>query len=234
MKRGTSSCFTSFDLPAARYRVAINVYQTSADATAGSQGHLKVVDFSLPATGDVLTVPLAAADDVCDAGGNASACPSASRDVACNLSQQFSWHWDGGLVAYSDTVQLDPNASYTRTRTKSDTHATTTCTVSIPRCSRDARVVTTFDIARAFDDPDVKAALAMSGTLVYGIDPRAYDGSIVIVSNTKGTIGIGADCDPAAGNQFCTRVVPPGVAALRLLLVRLDNQSLKSTECAVL
>jgi hypothetical protein len=244
--RTTYSCVRSAVLPAGKYRVAVNVYDSNDAAALDQPGHLKVVDFALPVMGDVLTVSLGTPDNFCESapGANAEPCgPSASREVACNNTQLVEWRWEGGLGARYDSSRLDPPADYTRTRTFTlvNPPSNASCMASVPRCSYDARVVTTSDVVAAFNDPDVVAALAKPGMLVYGTDARAYDGSILLVTrtppaeaNTGGSFGIGPTCVPNANTGLCARAVPDGLVKLQQVLTRLDTQMEATPACAAL
>ncbi len=239
--RGTYRCLMSQPLPAGRYRLAVNVYDTAADAMTATAGRLITVDFELSANNNVLMVSLSAAADRCDANPTVATpvcTATASREIACDFPGALKWFPDGGFRAYADSSDLMTPARYTRTRRFVDPVGTTTtpvsCTTNIPRCSLDARVATTGDIAAALGHPDVKAAFARGGMLVYGHDSRPVDGSILIVQKDGGSFGIGGPCDPATDLSFCARSVPPGLMELLRVLTDVDSQQQATPPCGSL
>jgi hypothetical protein len=55
---GGVSCIRTTDLSSGRYRISVPVYASAADASTGIGGRVVTRDFDLPATGDVVDVPL--------------------------------------------------------------------------------------------------------------------------------------------------------------------------------
>jgi hypothetical protein len=92
----------------------------------------------------------------------------------------------------------------------------------IPRCSGDARVVTTSDLTRALLAPSVAAAFA-TPTPVFGEDARPVDGAILVIRRADGkSIGVGGRC--RAGSSLCARPLTDELAALPELFSRLQSQ----------
>jgi len=238
--RGTYQCVTSEALPAARYRLAIDVYDTQDGATARAAGRLVTVDFVLPATDDRVVVDLAGPEDLCDDDPTAPApacAETASREVPCDLAAGVNWFANGGLALFSDWSALAPPSTFTRVRTfygpQATPASTATCMADVPRCSRDARVVTTADVTAALAHPDVKAALQVPGQLVYGLDSRPSDGAVLVVEAGAGSFAVGGPCQPGT-TDFCARALPPGLAALARSLTGLDEQQMRAPACAAL
>ncbi len=228
--RGTFSCVRSRALPAGRYRIALEVYDTAEAAASGVGGRTVARDFDLPAASDAFDVSLAAQPgDTCDPGTGASgpACTGAeAHDVACDLPTGFDYASDGGLSLWTDASHVTPAATYTRVTTHYDGTPDVTCTAPIPRCSRDARVVTTGDLTRALTNPAAASAFA-ANMPVFGSDYRPADGSILVVSRPDGTsVGIGGRCDS------CPRPLPAALAELATVIVRFDQQMRATPTCA--
>ena len=230
-------CVRSRVLPAGHYRVAVRVFD-DMDAAAGNVGGRVVTrDFSLP--GVAVDVPLAInALDACDAAPAASppTCTGTeAHDVPCSLGEALTFAWEGGLSFYGDASRLIPPATYERTRTffMGTPMPDVTCAAPIPRCARDSRVVTTSDITRALNPPDVLAAYG-SNTPVYGYDARANDGAVLILRRPDGTsLAIGSmcvGCSPAS----IARPLTPGLSSAVLWFATLDRQMLNTPTCVVL
>ncbi|MEA2696812.1 MAG: hypothetical protein QOI66_1083 [Myxococcales bacterium] len=229
------SCVRTQTPPAGRYRVAIRIYAT-ADAAAGMVGgQIVTLDFQLPADQGVVDVPLVA-DQPCDAtpDGDAPACTGAqAHDVACALPQPFDFATEGGLALSRDSASVAPPARYTRTRTFVDpAMPARTCDAPIPRCSRDARVVTTGDLTAALNAPGVQASFTKELS-VFGYDSRANDGGILILRRPDGTVlGIGEDCSLTVTG--CNKPIPAPLAQLSFVMARFDQQMRLTPECAAL
>ena len=104
-----------------------------------------------------------------------------------------------------------------------------TCMTVVPRCTRDSRVVTTADITRVVNDPNVLAAYG-AGTPVYGDDARVYDGAVLILRRPNGTsLAIGSMCSAPCS---VTNPLTPALSAAGLVLRDLDQQMLNTTACA--
>jgi len=238
----THQCVAREALPAAHYRIAVDVYDDAQQAATGGPGRLVVVDFTLPMADDKLVVDLGTVAAACDASPDSPAgtCRAgAMRETPCDLATSLSWAWPGGLALSTDEVTLAPPNVYTRTRTFSSfstaAGATASCTARLARCSLDARVPTTADLAAALLDADVVAAFSKSGMLVYGEDARAYDGTVLWVSQGAGSFVVGPACDPASAvSGLCQRSVPPGLAQLQRVISAIDSQLRGTPDCAAL
>ena len=231
------SCVRSRVLPAGDYRVAVRVFD-DVDAAAGNVGGRVVTrDFSLPSA--AVDVPLAiTALDTCDATPSASAptCTgSEAHDAPCSLGEALAFAWEGGLSFYGEASQLIPPATYERRRTfyMGTPMPDVTCAAPIPRCTRDSRVVTTSDITRAVNHPDVLAAYG-NNTPVYGYDARANDGAVLVLRRPDGTsLAIGSvcvGCSPAS----IARPLTPGLSSAVLWFATLDRQMLNTPTCLAL
>jgi len=225
------TCASGGDLPAGRYRFSITVYDSAAGALARSGPRVVSRDFSLPAPNGIVDVPLApSADDVCDPTPDAAVptCTGAeAHDVPCALATGLTFALVGGLSSYDDSDAIAPPNTFTLTRSYADqTKAPITCAPKIPRCSRDARVVTTGDITRALAQPGVKSAFGPN-TPVFGSDPRDADGDIMVVTAPDGTsVGIGGPC------VSCARPSTPALGALEQTLETLSEQQHADPSCA--
>jgi hypothetical protein len=230
--RGSYACARSHPLPAGRYRVAVDVYDTAADAQAGVNGRVVTRDFELPAPGGVVDVPLApSATDVCDATPAASVpvCAGAeAHDVPCALDTGLDFAWVGGLALASDASTIASPGTYTLKRTFADGTPPASCMVAIPRCARDARVVTTGDLERALAQPGVAAAFAGT-TPVYGSDTRPSDGSVLMLTRPDGrSVALGGAC------TGCPHPVTPALSTLESALLDLSWQMRGMPACAAL
>ncbi|HEX4404012.1 MAG TPA: hypothetical protein VH560_04240 [Polyangia bacterium] len=224
-------CVSGGNVPAGRYRFSITVYDSAADALARTGPRVVSQDFSLPAPNGVVDVVLApSADDVCDPTPDvpvASCTGAEAHDVPCSLATGLSFAYVGGLSAFDDGDAIAPPNAFTLTRTYADrTKTPLTCAPKIPRCSRDARVVTTGDVTRALALPGVKSSFGPS-TPVFGTDARESDGSIMIVTAPDGTsVGLGGPC------PSCARPTTAGLNALRATLGTLSEQQRADVSCA--
>ena len=231
----SGQCVTNRDLPAGRYRVSIWVYETADGALARTEPRVVSRDFELPAPNGIVDVPLApAADDVCDPTPTADVpvCTGhEEHDQPCGLATALTFGAEGGLSTFTESQTLTPPATDVLSRRAFNTGTTfATCSAKIPRCSRDARVVTTGDVAHALAQPDVGPSFG-GNTPVFGSDPRGADGSILVVTRPDGkSVGIGGPC--AQGN--CARPVPAGLAMLQSVLDGLSEQQHSDATCAAL
>jgi hypothetical protein len=142
----------------------------------------------------------------------------------CLFEVGYSFHDDGGLRAYSDTSVLTPARAHTIKRTAIGTDAPVECTRAVP-CSG-ASVVTVPAIQAAIAHADVQAALAKTGRMLYGSDPRPFDGTVWVFERADGRgFMVGSGTAPA---------VPAGLAALEALLRKLTEETLAVPECAAL
>jgi hypothetical protein len=224
-------CASGGDLPAGRYRFSITAYDSAAGALARSGPRVVSRDFVLPAPNGIVDVPLApSADDLCDVTPDATVptCTGAeAHDVPCALPTGLTFALVGGLSAFNDSDAIAPPNTFTLTRSYADqTKTPLSCAPKIPRCSRDARVVTTGDITRALAQPGVKSAFGPN-TPVFGSDPRGADGDIMVVTAPDGTsVGIGGPC------TACAHAATPALSALEQTLDTLSVQQRADPSCA--
>jgi hypothetical protein len=227
------TCVRTRTAPAGRYRVAIRIYATADAAARSAGGQIVTGDFQLPADQGVVDVPLVA-DQSCDAtpDGDAPTCTGAqAHDMACALPQPFDFANEGGLAQAHDSASVAPPAVYTRTRTFVDpAMPARTCAAPIPRCSRDARVVTTGDLTAALNAPGVQASFTKELS-VFGYDSRNNDGGILILRRPDGTVlGIGEDCSLTVTG--CNKPIPLPLAQLSSTIGQFDQQMRLTPECA--
>jgi hypothetical protein len=230
VKSGAGQCVSSKDLPAGRYRFSIAVYGSAADALARTGARMVSRDFELPAEGGVVDVPLAPSpDDLCDATPDApvAACTGAeAHDVPCALTSGLTFSWNGGELATSyDNYAIAAPHAFTATRTFNidPTRMPATCTAPIPRCSRDARVLTTGDLARALARPGVTSSF---GAGTFG--SQSNSPYLVVTAQNGDSVTI---ADPCTG---CAHPLNDDLSALGGALVTLYQQELADPGCAAL
>ena len=160
-----------------------------------------------------------------DSGTPANTCISACIDG------ELAWGPNGGLDAFQPSSSLSSCSSYVYDESSESGDLSCTDTLSTS-CS--ASGITAGDVAGAFYNPDVTAALAGS-TKLYGSDPRGCDGEVLQITYQGNTIDVGGDCshanDCGTPNSFCV-AVPAGLDALANVLTALDQQEIKTKNCA--
>jgi hypothetical protein len=218
-----TQCMTSTALPAAKYRVAIRAYDNADDAAKGLGGWIATRDFELPAPDGVVDVPLGVnAPEACETGAATKICTgNEARDVACDLTQTITFESQGGELATAfESYSIKPPARFTATHTSNlGDAAMTTCSTPIPRCSADARVVTTADVARALAAPSVASAFAAPMAL-FGV--QGTFGSVFVVRRPDGAaFAIGDDCPP--NDHSGCRLITTELKTLESLLGRLEG-----------
>ena len=146
-------------------------------------------------------------------------------DCTMCLTDTLTWGLSGGFVAYTDQSSLAPCAHYVHTRTPANgsAQAALSCEADLAAC--DAR--SGGAVSSALANADVKAALAAS-PMLFGVDQRAWDGSVFDISVGAHTIEVGGSCDGAPPNCI---PVPAGVQALVDVLNAIDKQELSSAAC---
>jgi len=144
---------------------------------------------------------------------------------ACCVEEVLTWGRVGGHVVSLASSSLGPCAVYSHEQGPLDGPPTDTCTQGLAvACAEDG--LGPDDVLTALSDSDVVAAIAAAPVL-YGTDPRPYDGQLLEVTIGDAVIQVGDECM----EQGCTSI-PPGVQALADLLLALDEQELASTPCA--
>ena len=139
----------------------------------------------------------------------------------------------GGMVAWSSRAFLLGGAKYKYQRTyyRAPQIVTASCSPDIPRCTAEASV-TPPAINQAFAHRDVQMAFE-SKTPFYGRDTRPVDGTAFEVKRTADgrSFLIGSPCStPPVFGEPCIEI-PPGLMALRKLLLKLDQQQLGHALC---
>jgi hypothetical protein len=160
-----------------------------------------------------------------DSGTPVNTCISACIDG------ELAWAPNGGLDAYNPSSSLSGCSAYDYDESSESGDLSCTDTLST-NCN--ASGITAGDVAGAFYNPDVTAAFAGS-TKLYGSDPRGCDGEVLQITYQGKTIAVGGDCshanDCGAPNTSCV-AVPAGLGALADLLESLDEQEIKTKNCA--
>jgi len=141
------------------------------------------------------------------------------------IGETVTWGNEGGFTAWGATSEVSACRTYLYTRMPHGGTATT-CTNQVP-CQDDA--VTTADLAAALEHADVVAAFAAAPVL-YGQDGRPFDAPLFRITRAGRTFDVGLPC---MGSGGCTPI-PPGVAALRTLLVALESARLAAEDCATI
>jgi len=159
------------------------------------------------------------------AGGAAGTGGSISGDSgSCGcVPAHVGWAMNGGHVAYHDASALEVCNLFVHQRTPviADPPALF-CEQSITDC---AGAIGPGDVARALSDADVRAAIAAAPVL-YGEDPRPYDGQVLRIEIGTSIIEVGVACRMAG-----CKPIPTGVSALGNLLLSLTKQELSRPPC---
>jgi hypothetical protein len=142
--------------------------------------------------------------------------------VQCIVAPGVTWGQNGGLVAYADSMQLNPCMSYKRSRSASTPGDTgKTCTVLIPSCPNEL----VSNVAGLLALPDVQQA--MKSHTVFGVDSRPVDGQVLRVEVGADYLEIGSPCQGAAG---CPEI-PASVTKLKDALDAIDAAALLIEPC---
>lgn len=139
----------------------------------------------------------------------------------------LTWGQDGGLACTRDSSSFASCRAFTHRRVAEGCDPIDRmCTNDVPACDTSgADAIVLADIEAALEHPDVVAALAAAPVL-YGTDPRAFDGTVFYVTVGSARIEVGP-CAVASCSD-----VPAGVRALQMLLEGLTGQELVRGECA--
>lgn len=129
------------------------------------------------------------------------------------LAATITWGTDGGLACTRDSSSLAACRNFTFGRlAEACDPPDRVCNNELAACDASGTSVVARDVAAALAHPDVVAALAAAPVL-YGTDPRAYDGAVFYVAVDGRRVEVGPDCtDPSCLG------VPAGVHALQTLL----------------
>ncbi len=155
-------------------------------------------------------------------------CPDADAGTPCCLGSTVAWHGEGGLVAYVDKSSIAPCKTYEHHR---ETGAGggpmgAKCTNELLACGA-GDAVDIGDVRAALNHADVTAALAAAPVL-YGKDPRPYDGQVFRITIGTKVIDVGDECGGAPG----CKAIPAGVKALETMLRAVDGAQLAKAPCA--
>jgi hypothetical protein len=172
----------------------------------------------------IIAFLLVLASSGCSNGVTPNDAANADASSDCAFGGAYSYGSNGGF-APNVTSMLTGRATWSRTSTSS-MPPPLTCTVP---CASGHPGVTVESVNAALADSDVMAALASTFPPVYGVDNRPVDG--VAWSFTRTSDGqsftVGSPCGTDPG---CV-AIPPGIAALRTLLDRLDAQEAAQSDC---
>ena len=149
---------------------------------------------------------------------------------AADAVETLTFGQNGGLVGYRDSATLATN-SYTYSRTPDGaTTPSASCMPALPPCLT-GQMLDINDIRNDLADPDVRLAFATTPPLVFGVDSRRGDGTILEVKLWKSgsSFLVGPDCPPSSSS---CRPIPPGVAKLVADLQALNEQQLADPSCA--
>jgi hypothetical protein len=151
---------------------------------------------------------------------------------SCRLDQRYQFGFIGGNAIYHDAHTLDASGELTKQRADTgragpnDAGPLRQCVVTLPPCGSDA--VDLADLTAALTDANVVGSWATAPNL-FGVDPRPYDGQILVIARTDGkVIEIGDACEQGAD----CRLVTPALDALRTVFARLVQQTSESPACA--
>ncbi len=163
--------------------------------------------------------------------GDASEVGDVATDAACTdcVGDKVTWGNAGGLVAFVDSSSVSPCRAYLHERRTAGSPSTVkaSCTLDVLACGKgDAPNVG--DLEAVLRDPDVQAALAKA-PILYGTDPRAFDGSVFSLGVGTKTLEVGGAC--SSGASGCV-AIPPGVQKAVDFLRNLDTVELSTTACA--
>ena len=147
-------------------------------------------------------------------------------NTAC-VTDAVRWGFTGGRSPTERRSQVDPCRDYELTEFTGG-FKSSSCT-SLVACTGAGIAVT--DLETALTHPDVlaavDAAMAMGGDVVYGRDTRPVDGSILQIQFMGYDIFVGSDC----GSTTPCTAIPPGVAALRDVLIAVEADRIASEDC---
>lgn len=143
------------------------------------------------------------------------------------LARAVTWGSDGGLVSRRDSFAIEPCRDFSMTRMElRNPDDDVTCQNEI------AGSTSVDDVNAAIAHADVAAAIAAavnSGEpVLYGSDSRPVDGTVFRMQLGKAVIDVGGDCSGGVG--VC-KDIPPGIGALRTLLLALAEQQMKLPDC---
>lgn len=235
LEAGEPACVWKRPLPAGRYRVAVKVYPTAEDAAARRGGREVTADFVLATIDEIVDLALSE-QPMCDANPSqaVTACKgNEPRDTACDLSEEIEIVTEPPRATdRRETLRLGPGSRViVASERPGSGEPPVSCTSALPRCSRDSRVVTTGDFARALALPDVQAAFAVQPEL-YGEFAQTYDGSTFLIRRADGTaLRLGPDCRNSTP-ALCPKPFTPDIRNLWGVVTRMTDQLRADPTCA--
>jgi hypothetical protein len=156
-------------------------------------------------------------------GGAAGSISGDSGACGC-VTGHIGWGWDGGLVIYHESSALDVCNLFSHQRVPvTPSPPVLSCEQQMTDC---AGAIGPGDVTRFIMHADVQAAIAAAPVL-YGEDPRAYDGQVLRIQIGAAVIEVG----PACRNAGC-KPIPAGVDALAQQLPLLTKQELAREPCS--
>jgi hypothetical protein len=157
--------------------------------------------------------------------GGAAGTTSGDGGTCGCVAGHIGWGNDGGHVISRDTSALEVCNLFVHQREPVVTAPPTrSCQQPISDC---AGGVGPDDVTRAIADADVKAAIAAAPVL-YGEDPRAYDGQVLRIQIGSAIIEVGVPCRTVPN----CKTIPAGVDALAKLLQAITKQELARPPCS--
>lgn len=165
-----------------------------------------------------------------DAGGGSDASADAAgadaNTSACDcIAMALTWGAVGGRTPSVRESEVSPCNTFAHEERTRDGMVVNACSNMVP-CVGDALIMR--DLLAALDHPDVTAAFA-ARDVVYGIDRRPSDGTVLRIARGGDEFFVGAPCK--LGSAGCVEI-PPGVQALASLLGALQMARLAETDCA--
>lgn len=196
-------------------------------ADAGQDGTADAVaDVPADVPGDVGTDAPKDTATPPDTGGDDAILP----DGACAdcVASAISFGYSGGLVAYVDSSSISPCRTYLHERRTPGSPSTlkASCTLEVEACVTGGNTVEAVNAALA--DADVQAALAKA-PILYGVDPRAFDGAVYDITVGGKTIEVGTPC--TSGASGCVPI-PAGVQKAVDFFRAFDTAQLATSACA--
>ena len=156
-------------------------------------------------------------------GGSAGGISSDSGTCGC-VGGHVGWGWDGGLGIYHETSALEVCNLFVHQRVPvAPSPPALSCEQTLDDC---AGAIGAGDVTRSVAHADVRAAIAAAPVL-YGEDPRAYDGQVLRIQIASAVIEVGQACRTAG-----CKPIPAGVDALAKQLVALTKQELAREPCS--
>jgi hypothetical protein len=166
-------------------------------------------------------------------GGSPVSTPSLDASVTLEtecVSEKVSWHREGGRVAYTDFMSLQPCNTFRVERSTSDSRHEDACYSELDQCKNGAPDpgLGTCHVSQALRHPDVVAAFAKGGG-IYGKDDRPCDGSLLQIEIGGKSVFVGGDCN--AGEKGCggtpCNPVPAGLRSLATVLEKVGEEGPK-------